>query len=217
MTQGDPDALALDHLILAGPDLEGLEALALDRTGVAPVAGGRHVGHGTHNALVGLGPGRYLELLAPDPTQAGGAFADTIAHVRAPALHTWCARGGDAALVARRIADAGATPKRVPMARRRSDGSELAWELVFVLDHPFSTLVPFFVDWRGAEHPSAALPAALDLLRVELRHPEAADLRRFLQALGGVPEPVVVTTGDAPRIGATLVGERGRWSVDGAG
>jgi SAM-dependent methyltransferase len=108
--RGRGDAMTLDHLILAGPELEPLEALVRERTGVVPVRGGRHLGHGTHNALVGLGAGHYLELLAVDPAQGGGPFAATIAHLRSPALHTWCALAGDAATVAERARALGLTP-----------------------------------------------------------------------------------------------------------
>jgi hypothetical protein len=211
------DALALDHVIIAGPELDMLRSLVEERTGVRPIPGGVHPGHGTHNALVGLGQERYLELLAPDPEQGGGAFADTIAHLLEGALHTWCVRAGDADAAARRVLEAGATPRRLPMSRRRPDGSELAWELVFVDHHPFGSLVPFFVDWRGAAHPARSLRDDLSLQRLELRHPDADGLRAFLERLGGVPEPVVVAPGDTPRIGATLLGDGRRWSVDGAG
>ena len=208
------DRLTLDHVIVAGPDLAASTALVSERTGVEPVVGGRHVGHGTHNALAGLGPGRYLEVLALDPSQEGGGFGATIAHLNAPALHTWCARGGSAPEIAARIAAAGATPRRLPMSRLRADGSELAWELVFVDGHPYGTLVPFFVDWRGATHPSGALPPGLELERLELRHPDADGLRALLTLLGGVPERVVVVAADAPRIAAAIRGERA-WTIDG--
>ena len=206
--------LTLDHVIVAGPDLAALRALVAERTGVRPVEGGRHVGHGTHNALAGLGSGRYLELLALDPLQQGGGFGATIAHLGAPALHTWCARGGSASEIAARIAAAGATPRRLPMSRLRADGSELAWELVFVDDHPFGTLVPFFVDWRDATHPAGALPSGLELERLELRHPDAEGLRALLTLLGGVPEPVDVIADDAPRLAAAIRGGHA-WVIDG--
>ena len=179
--------MTLDHLILAGPELNELAQLVRERLGIEPVVGGRHLGHGTHNALLGLGSGRYLELLAPDPQGAGGSFSDAIAHVRDPALHTWCASRGAADDVAERARAAGCVVRRQGMNRRLSDGSLLEWELVFVEGHPYGTLVPFFIDWRGSEHPSTKLKGGAQLEELVLAHPDPGGLAELLDSLGGLP------------------------------
>ncbi len=207
--------MTLDHLVLAGPELEALEALVRERTGVTPVRGGRHLGHGTHNALAGLGEGRYLELLAPDPAQGGGPFAATIAHLRAPALHTWCALAGDAASIAEQVRSVGLTPRRERMQRRRPDRSMLVWEIVFVDGHPYGPLLPFFIDWRGSKHPARSLPRGLTLSSLVLTHPDAEGLTDLLSRLGGVPEPVRVERGATAGIAAALRHEGGTWTLDG--
>jgi hypothetical protein len=205
--------LVLDHVILAGPALPALVAAFEARTGVAAAPGGRHAGQGTHNALVGLGPGRYVELLAPDPEAEDGPFRASIAYLDAPALHTWCVRGGDGGTDAdafeARVRAAGLTPRRTAMARTRPDGVRLAWELVFVEGHPFGGLVPFFIDWGGSPHPSAVLGAPLAWRALDLAHPDAARLAALLAALGGVPDGVRVAPGAAPRLVATWRGARG--------
>ena len=70
------DVVIVDHIIVGTSDLEAgveeLEAL----TGVQAVIGGEHPGRGTRNALISLGPGHYLELLAPVPGGVIDEFDD---------------------------------------------------------------------------------------------------------------------------------------------
>jgi hypothetical protein len=199
----------LDHLIVAGPDLDELVRQVAASTGVRAAAGGRHPGQGTWNALLGLGVGCYLELLAPDPQQTGGAFRASIADLDAPALHTWCVRAGDADAVARRVEAAGARPRRLAMARQRPDGVTLQWELVFVDAHPYGDLVPFFIDWRGSPHPSGSLPTGLTCDTLRLAHPDAAGLRTLLMDLGALAGEVDIATADAPALAAGWRGPGG--------
>ncbi len=201
--------LALDHVLLAGPALPDLTGALEARTGVPATPGGRHAGQGTHNALVGLGPGRYLELLAPDPDADDGPFRGSIAYLDAPALHTWCVRGGEADAFEARVRAAGLEPRRIAMARTRPDGVRLAWELVFVEGHAFGGLVPFFIDWGASAHPSEALGAPLAWRSLTLEHPDAARLAALLEALGGVPDGVRVAPAAAPRLVAAWSGPCG--------
>ena len=226
-------SLELDHLIVAGPDLAALIAAFERLTGARAAPGGRHLGQGTHNALVGLGPGRYLELLAPDPEQSEGDFRAGIAHLTVPALHTWCARAGGADGVAAggadgvaaggadgvaaRIAAAGLAPRRLPMSRQRPDGVTLRWELVFADGHPYGGLLPFFIDWQGSPHPSGQLAPQLACTGLVLAHPDPAGLRGALDALGAVPADVRIERADAPALTATWLGSTGATSSTGRG
>jgi hypothetical protein len=53
----------IDHILLGIDDLDRGMDLFEQRSGVRPVQGGKHPG-GTHNALVSLGDGTYLEIIA---------------------------------------------------------------------------------------------------------------------------------------------------------
>jgi Glyoxalase-like domain len=67
--------LILDHVVMVCANLES-GAAWLERTLGVPLApGGQHIGFGTHNRLLQLGGGAYLELIAPDPSQKDVARA----------------------------------------------------------------------------------------------------------------------------------------------
>ena len=125
-----PDAMSprlppVDHLVWGGrsltQEIERLERL----TGVRPAPGGRHPSEATHNALLGLGPAMYLELIAPDPDQTPPSRRQL---VRARHPHRASARylgrqGRSAGGAGRRRPRARAQPRRgaewAPRARER--------------------------------------------------------------------------------------------------
>ena len=55
--------MKLDHVIYGTADLDTASARIEAELGLEVLPGGRHVGQGSHNRIVPLGPG-YLELLA---------------------------------------------------------------------------------------------------------------------------------------------------------
>ena len=54
-----------DHLVVGIRSLAEGTGQLIRLLDVAPALGGTHPGRGTENALVSLGPGEYLEIIAP--------------------------------------------------------------------------------------------------------------------------------------------------------
>ena len=85
----------VDHLVYGTPDLNrGIEEIE-KLLGVRATPGGKHPGRGTHNALLGLGPTTYLEIIAPDPEQPQPKTPRPFGldGLKQPGLIAWAAKG----------------------------------------------------------------------------------------------------------------------------
>jgi len=203
----------IDHLMWGVPDLDvGVEE-AERLFGVTPAAGGSHPGLGTRNALLGLGGGVYLEILAPDPDQPlQGNMGARLQQLQAPALVTFAVATDNLPAMAEALHQRGYRT-RGPLRTERvtAAGARLAWELLFVGGHPFGGLCPFFIDWRDSPHPSASIPLAAQLDGVALGCPQADALGQMLAELR---VPVTVARDDRPWLRASLSGAFGGLTLD---
>ena len=59
--------LSIDHLVIAAADLASGTQYVADLLGIAPQGGGAHPRMGTHNRVLGMADGIYLEVIAIDP------------------------------------------------------------------------------------------------------------------------------------------------------
>jgi glyoxalase-like protein len=207
-----PAVSAVDHLLLGISDLErGIEWVA-QRTGIRPVAGGSHPGVGTRNALLSLGAGHYLEIIAPDPEQSRYNFHIDVRQLTEPRLITFAASTSDIETTAANARKAGyqifgpsAGSRQVPL------GKQLRWRSLGVLNTLGSggiEPVPFFIQWdRESPHPSQSAPAGCELESLAFEHPNQSALAAAFRTLGIDGK---VSQAGAVRILATLKTAKGR-------
>ena len=174
----------LDHLIVGIDSLErGVELLGR-LTGVRPAVGGVHPGRGTRNALLALGGGQYLELMAPDPAQTPTPTSAPLARLHEPTPIGWAARTSNADSVRSALAARGRSdlPLR-PGSRRRPDGATLRWRTLEVWGPTASDLLPFFIEWDPTStHPASDAPRGCTLTSFTIVSPAADSLRAELRA-----------------------------------
>ena len=196
----------LDHLVYATPDVDATVGELADRFGVRAVAGGRHPGLGTRNALLALGPGSYLEIIGPDGESPPSWFG--IASLAAPKLVTWAVK--DTALEARAAEAARAGFPLGPVesgGRVRPDGERLSWRFTHPRTLSADGIVPFFIDWGSGPHPSDVAPQGVRLLDLRAEHPSPVPIASLLRKL---EIDLRVERGDEPRLAAELETPRGR-------
>jgi hypothetical protein len=201
----------LDHILLGCSDLERGIAFVEQRSGIRAAFGGVHPGRGTQNALLSLGPRRYLEIIAPDPKQSGAQQYPVINKLTEPHLIGWAAHPGDLQSFAAKLAKSGvAAAGPTPGSRRRPDGRVLQWKAL-TLEENVASLFPFFIEWSADSiHPSADSPKGCSLLRFEAASPDPEELSKQVDLLG-LDLPIV--KGDNLQLRATIAGPKARFTV----
>lgn len=202
--------IELDHLVYAGPDLDALQREVEELTGVASTPGGSHEARGTANALLGLGGGRYLELLGPDPDQGEPERPRPLRvdEVSGPTLVGWAVRTPNIdRLVSSARADGYDPGPVAAMSRITPDGTRLSWRLT-PPEGGFDGAVPFLIDWQDSPHPSMTLPAVA-LTAIQLEHPQVSEVRAALTAVGAL-DLVELRPGPAFRMEVVLATPQGQ-------
>lgn len=152
----------IDHILLGIDDLDrGIESFE-QLTGVRPVYGGKHPG-GTHNALVSLGDGTYLEILALQPHGTPPQEYAGLKQLRKLTPIGWAVSSKDAAQLRGRLTSAGlAVTEPSAGSRKTPAGSTLSWQ-TFGLKDNFAE-APFFIVWSAqSPHPSTTSPTGCRL------------------------------------------------------
>jgi len=184
------------------------------KTGVLPELGGIHPGLSTRNALVSLGGRQYLEILAPDPQQAGNERTAELLMLDSPKLVLWASATSEIDTLAdnakaAKLAVAGPADG----SRMRPDGKLLKWRLLNVArdadkDIVYFNVIPFFIQWdKESLHPSQDSPIGCRLLSLEFGHPEAESISVAMKALRIKAK---ITKASSPTIKATFETPKGK-------
>lgn len=207
----------LDHVLLGCHDLDHGISFVEERLGVRAAFGGIHPGRGTQNALLSLGTRRYLEIIAPDPTQGDSKLAPDVRsdlerrHLRdlkEPRLVGWAVHPGNLDQLAARLRGKGvAWEGPQPGSRERPDGHVLRWRTLTLKDDRGGVL-PFFIEWsKDSVHPSADAPAGAQLTLLRISGPDSAGLPAGCKALD---LDVAVEQSQQPELAASIVGPGGK-------
>lgn len=190
--------MKLDHLAVAGATLDEAVAHIEEALGVSMGLGGQHPRYGTHNRLIGLEGGLYLEAIAIDPAatpQESPRWFDLDRFQGTARLSNWILRADD--LMAERALLPDHAQKVVEMQR-----GDLQWLMTVPSDGilPFDNLCPAVLQWLGTPPAGAMASSGCRLDRLILSHPKATDLGTLVDVLIR-DERIVVEAGE-PRLRA---------------
>ena len=186
----------LDHLVIVAASLEQGAAWCAEQLGVSLSGGGEHVRMGTHNRLLSLGPGLYLEVIAINPHVGKPELArwfgmdDAVLRKRvvaAPELRTFVVGTDDIAAARLALPELG----NVEQMQR----GDLQWQITVRPDGRLQEggCLPTVIQWRQGMHPSSAMAdSGCRLVCLEVHHPEPARLEAQWRAIGLQPDKQLV-------------------------
>ena len=205
--------LELDHLVIAARTLEEGEHFIAGKLGIEMTGGGAHPVMRTHNRLLNLWGGVYLEVIAVDPDATASetprprlfALDDPAQRERletGPQLVHWVVRVNRPKLLARWQAQ---YPERIPAVVPLTRGA-YTWDLTVPADGAFPAwqgagdgLLPSLIQWDTPQHPSASLPeTGIALKSLTGFHPRAHLIAEQLAWLGASHLMRVEVTAGAP-------------------
>jgi Glyoxalase-like domain len=204
--------LRFDHLVVAARTLEEGVDWVERRLAVEMGAGGKHDVMGTHNRLLTLGPGRFLEVIAidpeaPAPLQARWFELDTPAMqarlASGPALVHWVARTDDI--------EAAMQASAMPVPLLALSRGAFRWKIGVADDGslPRGGIAPTLIQWF-TRHPTEVLPdSGCRLESLTLRGAEAPAIVHELRYAGLSADDPVTAHHDGRGLEARIRTPRG--------
>lgn len=180
--------LRLDHIVVSAASLEAGRSHVESLLGVPLQTGGKHDLMGTHNLLLGLEDGLYLEVIAIDPDAphpGRNRWFGLDDFSGPPRLTNWVGRSDDLVGDMERAFGVGSRPTH--LAR-----GDLSWDMSVIEagQTPFDGLVPMMLDWgQGPKAADRLAPSGCRLKKLLLGYPEQWALADVLA--GFVDEPLI--------------------------
>ena len=178
----------LDHLVIAAETLEQGVDYVRSTLGVGIPQGGVHKTMGTHNHLMQLGGGSYLEVIAIDPDATiphrlrwfglDDALMRHSLHQQ-PRLITWVMNTSGIEKLHQASAFAIGTPTKLSR-------DNLCWQIALSEDGRLlaNGLLPYIIQWHSTPHPSKAMAdMGCRLQSLEIYHNRADWLLSMLKSI----------------------------------
>ncbi len=210
----------LDHLVVAATALDQGVAYLEEKLGVTVPQGGAHPLMGTHNRLMQLGDGAFLEVIAidpdaPPPTRPRWyALDDPAMQARIaarPCLITWVVRTGT---IGDAVRASSISPGPVIEGRR----GDLVWQITVPEDGsmPEHGLFPTLIQWPEDLNEKGPAPNMADLgctlAKLTVYQPEPDRMRNGLKSIGA--DTLADVEEGTPRLEALVDCPRGRVTLD---
>lgn len=174
----------LDHLVVTAPSLQKGSDYIEQLFGIRPQPGGEHPRMGTHNTLLQLDNGAYLEVIACNPEAPHPGYPrwfnmDDAEQMRSPRLTTWVCRTSVINELLLQLP--GFFDSAEPMTR-----GDMRWLFALRQDGtlPYSGMAPTLIEWHTAPHPASRLaPSGCQLQALRIYHPLAQQLAEQIAPL----------------------------------
>lgn len=171
--------MKFDHLVVGATKLDAAQAHVEDALGVSMQPGGAHAVFQTHNALLALADGLYLEAIAPNPAVPAPTrprWYDLDRFTGPARLSNWACAAADMDAALSDMPEGAGQPVKV-------NRGALSWRMAVSADGttPYDNLWPALIEWPKGVHPAASLaPSGIKLRRFTLVHPDGGALANAL-------------------------------------
>ena len=171
--------IELDHIAISGRTLEEASDYIESRLGVKVQDGGCHDRYGTHNKLLGLAGGIYLEAIAVNPAAKNfyrPRWFNLDNFDYEPQITNWICRSKNIKNVVKNLSFESA--KIIQIER---DG--LKWLMAVPINGilPFDGAFPALLQWKNYPPATKLIPSGCSLKHLTISHPDATKLQKKIQ------------------------------------